>query len=97
MLISGYSRYLHDPDSVNAKISPVCLCRLDGPARLAAQSNHEEAGFNIDLVELEGDAVLVRHERQVALGAKKGCRGPNREEIGTIYGPGFGQLSCRDC
>jgi hypothetical protein len=44
---------------------------LDGPARLAAQPNHEEASFDIDLVELEGHTLLIGHERQVALTAVK--------------------------
>src|SRR4029078_3175579 len=44
---------------------------LDGPAGLAPNANHEEARFDVDLDELEGDAFLIRHTWQVAFSATR--------------------------
>jgi hypothetical protein len=57
------------------------LVPLDGPTRLAANPNHEEACVQVDLEELEGDTLLVGHEWQVAFTAMKG-----RRRTGRRYG-----------
>src|SRR5437763_1108854 len=48
------------------------LVPLDGPARLAANPNHKEACFDVNLDELKGDALLIWDERQIAFTPVKG-------------------------
>jgi hypothetical protein len=47
------------------------LVPLDRHARLAAHPNHKKACFYIDLDELKGDTLLIRHKWEITLGTMK--------------------------
>lgn len=67
MLTCGYSRYFHEPLSVNAKTSPVMLMALDRDARLETRSDHPEPRLHVSLQQLEIYALLELDEGQVFL------------------------------
>jgi hypothetical protein len=71
------------------------LVPLNGPARLAAHPNHEKAGLQVDLEQLEGDALLIGYERQVAFTAVKRRRRPAAG--GNLYDDGLNDVSVSDC
>jgi len=73
------------------------LVPLDGHARLAPHPNHKEACLYVDLDELERDALLIGHERQVALSAVKRKRRPAGDHEGLVYVQGLGDISAGDC
>src|SRR6185437_4644991 len=71
------------------------LVPLDGPAGFAANPNHEEACFQVNLDELKGDPLLIWHERQVAFTAMKRKRRPASH--GNFYRDGLSDVGAGDC
>jgi hypothetical protein len=61
------------------------LVPLNGSPWLAPHPNDKEACFDVDLDKLEGDALLIRHEWQVAFTAMKRERRPASDHDRIAY------------
>ncbi len=71
------------------------LVPLDRSAGLAAHSNHKKACFDVNLKKLEGHALLIWYERQVAFTAMK--RRWRSAADGNVDDNGLNDFRVSDC
>src|SRR5207253_9676482 len=82
----GIFKVLPRPCQGERKDVPGVLVPLDGHAGLTPDPDHEEACLYVDLDELEGDTLLIRHEWQVAFSAVKRKRRPAGDHERVVCG-----------